>query len=399
MLADRIKRLKESATMKMAAETIRLKSQGMDIINLGVGEPDFFTPEIVKKAASKAIDENKTFYTLNKGLLELRQVISDYLKKNYAVNYNPDEIIITNGAKQALFNCIMTLIDHNDEVIIPTPCWSTYPELVHLAGGKTVFIITDINNNFKITAQQLKNTITPKTKAVLFCNPNNPTGIVYNKKEIEEFAVVLEGTGVFVICDEIYSKLIYDNYEYVSFGKYRDILKNRVIILQGASKAYAMTGWRLGFAAGPVEIIKAADLVQSHSTSNVSTISQYAAVAAFGRVEHEVSQMARAFDERRRFVISFLKTIKGLFFVKPHGAFYIFPKIDYFYGIAPDGMTVNNSNDLAMYLLKNAHVATVPGKGFEAEHYIRISYANSMENIEKGLNKIKQELKKIEVSQ
>ena len=399
MLADRINRLNESATMKMAAETIRLKSNGIDIINFGIGEPDFNTPDLVKQAAKKAIDDNKTYYTLNKGLPELRQTISKYLKNDYDVNFDPDEIIVTNGAKQALFNSILALVNHQDEVIIPTPCWPSYPELIHLSGGKVVNIVTDFSSGFKMTPEQLRDAITPKTKAILFCNPNNPTGSVYNRTEVEELVDVLKGRGVYVISDEIYGKMIYDNCEYVSFGKYRDALHNKVIVLQGASKAFAMTGWRLGFAAGPMEIIKAADLVQSHSTSNVSSISQHAAIAAFSKVENDVSKMVQAFDERRRYVISFLKDIKGLFFAEPHGAFYIFPKIDYFYGIAPDGSSINNSNNLALYLLKNANVATVPGKGFNAEHYIRISYANSMDNIKKGLTQIKKALEKIEVSQ
>jgi len=398
MLADRISRLNESATMKMAAETIRLKSNGIDIINLGIGEPDFSTPELVKQAAKKAIDENRTHYTLNRGLLELREIISNYLKDDFDISYSADEIIVTNGAKQALFNSILTLVNRDDEVIVPTPAWPSYPELVNLTGGQVLNINTEFSNNFKITAEQLKNSIGPKTKALLFCNPNNPSGTVYNRQEVEALVDVLKNTNVYVISDEIYGKLIYDNYEYVSFGKYREVLDNRVIVLQGASKAFAMTGWRLGFAAGPNDIIKAADLVQSHSTSNVSSISQYAAIEAFSSVREDVQQMILTFDERRRYMISFLNGIKGLFFAEPLGAFYIFPKIDYFYGTASDGTRIENSTDLALYLLKNAHVATVPGKGFNAEDYIRISYANSMENIKKGLKKIRKSLEEIEVT-
>jgi len=398
MLADRILRLNESATMKMAAETIRLKSQGVDIINFGIGEPDFNTPSSVKQAAKKAIDENKTYYTLNRGLAELRQAICRFLRTDFDINYSTEEIIVTNGAKQALFNCILTLVNRDDEVIIPTPCWPSYPELVNLAAGKIVPLVTDFANDFKISPQQLEKAITAKTKVLLFCNPSNPTGTVYSRQEVEEIAEVLKDSNVFVISDEIYGKLIYDNFTFSSFGKYREQLDNRVIILQGASKAFAMTGWRIGFAAGPLDIIKAADMVQSHSTSNVSSISQYAAIEAFSNVRDEVEQMIKAFDERRRYMISFLKNIDGLLFAEPHGAFYIFPKIDYFYGIALDGTRINNSTDMALYLLKNAHVATIPGKGFLAEDYIRISYANSMENIKTGLNKIKQSLEKIEVT-
>lgn len=397
MLADRINRLNESATMKMAAETLRLKSNGVDIINFGIGEPDFTTPELVKEAAKKAIDDNKTYYTLNKGLPELRQVISNYLKKNFDISFDADEIIVTNGAKQALFNCILAIVNHQDEVIIPTPCWPSYPELIHLTGGKVVYLNTEYSNGFKMTPEQLRDTITPRTKAILFCNPNNPTGTVYNRAEIEEMVEVLKGRNIYIISDEIYGKMIYDDYDYVSFGKYREALHDRLIVLQGASKAFAMTGWRLGFAAGPMEIINAADMIQSHSTSNVSSISQHAAIAAFSKVESDVTKMVHAFDERRRFVISFLAGIKGLTFTEPHGAFYIFPKIDYFYGTATDGTRITNSNELALYLLRTAHVATVPGKGFEAEDFIRISYANSMDNIKTGLSKIKKSLEEIEV--
>jgi len=398
MLADRINRLNESATMKMAAETIRLKSNGIDIINFGIGEPDFTTPDLVKQAAKKAIDENKTYYTLNRGLLELRNTISRYLKDDFDISYDADEIIVTNGAKQALFNSVLTLVNRDDEVLVPTPCWPSYPELIHLTGGKVVKINTEFSNGFKITPEQLKESISSKTKVLLFCNPNNPTGTVYHKEELQALVDVLKSTDIFVISDEIYGKLIYDNYNYVSFGKYRKALNDRVIVLQGVSKAFAMTGWRLGFAAGPKEIIKAADLVQSHSTSNVSSISQYAAIEAFGSVRKDVQKMILAFNERRKYMVSFLRSIKGVFFAEPHGAFYIFPKIDYFYGTAQDGSQIKNSTDLALYLLKNAHVATVPGKGFNAEDYIRISYANSMENIKKGLTQIKKSLEEIEVT-
>jgi len=398
MLANRIYRLNESATMKMAAETIRLKSSGVNIINFGIGEPDFNTPAAVKQAAKKAIDDNKTYYTLNKGMAELRQTISTYLKSDYDISYSAEEIIVTNGAKQALFNTILTMVNQDDEVIVPAPCWPSYPELIHLTGGRVVYIETDYSNNFKITPEQLKSSITDKTKVLLFCNPNNPTGTVYNREEVEALVDVVKDSNIYIVSDEIYGKLIYDNYDYISMGKFRKLLNDRVIVLQGASKAFAMTGWRLGFAAGPEEIIKAADLVQSHSTSNVSTISQYAAMEAFSNVREDVQKMITAFDERRRYMISFLKEIKGLFFAEPHGAFYIFPKIDYFYGTVENGTPVNNSTDLALYLLRNAHVATVPGIGFNAENYIRISYANSMENIKKGLQQIKKSLEEIEVT-
>ncbi len=390
MLSTRINRVNESATMKFAAETIRLKSQGIDIINFGIGEPDFNTPECAKKAAIKAINNNETHYTLTSGMVQLREAISKNIKEDYQIDYSADEIIISNGAKQALYNALMVLVDHGDEIIIPTPCWPTYPEIVNLAGGKSVFLKTDISTDFKITPQQLKKAITAKTKILIFCNPGNPTGTVYSKEEIKALAAILTDSNMYVISDEIYGKLIYDNYDFCSFGIFKNALNNRVIVLQGASKAYAMTGWRLGFAAGPKDIINACDLLQSHSTSNVSSISQHAATVAFSSASrNDLIKMHKAFDERRRYAVSFLKTVAGLLFAEPKGAFYIFPQIDSFYGTAPDGSSINNSTDLTLHILKHAHVSVVPGSGFNAEDHIRISYATSLDLIKTGLNKIK----------
>lgn len=395
MLSKRIIRVNESATMKFAAETIKLQSQGIDIINFGIGEPDFNTPDVAKNAAIKAIAENKTHYTLTSGIVPLRQAISNSIKEDYQIDYSADEIIVTNGAKQALFNTLMVLVDHNDEIIIPTPCWPTYPEIINLTGGKAVFIDTDISTDFKITPQQLRDSITSKTKVMLFCNPSNPTGTVYNKDEVKALMEVLKNTNIYIISDEIYGKLIYDNYDYISLGRFKNELKDRVIVLQGASKAYAMTGWRLGFAAGPKDVIKACELLQSHSTSNVSSISQYAAKAAFTNAKNELLHMHDAFNERRKYVISFFEKIPGLLFAVPHGAFYIFPQINAFYGTAADGSSIKNSTDLTMYLLKEAHVAVVPGYGFRSEDHIRISYATSMDLIKNGLDMINSALNKI----
>ncbi|NOG44110.1 MAG: pyridoxal phosphate-dependent aminotransferase [Calditrichaeota bacterium] len=395
MLSERMTRVTESATMKIAAETIRLKSEGIDIINLGVGEPDFNTPEFVKDAAKQAIDDNKTHYTLTRGIKILRESISKRLKKDFDVEFSADEIIVTNGAKQAIFNIILAMINHDDEVIVPTPCWPTYMELIHIAGGVPVKLKTDVSMDFKITPEQLKKAITPKTKAILFSNPSNPTGMVYSKSELEKLVQTLRESGIFVFSDEIYGKLVFDNFDFVSLATYREYLNNKLVLFQGASKAYAMTGWRLGFAAGPKEVINACNTIQGHSTSNVATISQHAALAAFDGDQDIVDRMRDAFEERRNFVTDYLKTIKGLSFTKPEGAFYVFPEIKSFYGIAPDGSEIRNSTDLTMYLLQNAHVAVVPGLGFEAEDYIRISYAASMEQLEQGLSQIKDALEKI----
>jgi len=395
MLSERMSRVTESATMKISRETFNLKSQGIDIINLGVGEPDFNTPDFIKEAAKKAIDNNKTNYTLTRGITELRDAISIRIKKDFNVDFSADEIIVTNGAKQAIFNIILAIINHDDEVIVPTPCWPTYMELIHIAGGVPVKLKTDVSMDFKITPLQLKEAITAKTKAILFSNPSNPTGMVYSKSELEELALILKESGVFVLSDEIYGRLVFDDLDYISLGTYREYLNNKLVLFQGASKAYAMTGWRLGFAAGPKEVISACNTIQGHSTSNVATISQYAAVAAFNGNQEVVNKMRDAFEERRDFVFDYLKSIKGLSVTKPEGAFYIFPKIESFYGVAPDGTEIRNSTDLTLYLLKTAHVAVVPGLGFEAEGYIRISYAASMEQLEKGLKRISDALLQI----
>lgn len=395
MLSQMMLRISESGTMRMAAEAINLRSQGYEIINLGVGEPDFNTSDFIKNAAKDALDNNLTHYTLNSGIKELREAIVTWLKSEFNVCYSANEIIISNGAKQAIFNTILALISPGDEVIIPTPCWPTYIELVKAVGAVPVLLNSGLQSNFKITPDQLQSAITGKTKALIFSNPSNPTGMTYNNAELKALVDVLANFNVFVLSDEIYSKLIYDNCSFESIGVYRKLLNDRIVLFQGVSKAFAMTGWRLGFAAGPGELIKACDIIQGHATSGVSSISQYAAVAAFSGPQDDVYKMRAQFDERRQFVLQFLKTIPGMEFIKPDGAFYFFPKIDAFYGTAPDGSSIKSSTDLALYILRNAHVSVVPGQGFAAEHYLRISYANSMSQLEKGLIAIKRTLGKI----
>lgn len=396
MLSEIMNRVSESETMRMAAAAINLRSRGIEVINLGVGEPDFNTPEHIKNAAREALDRNLTHYTLSRGVEELREAISGWLKKEFNVEYSADELIVSNGAKQAIFNAFLALISPGDEVLIPTPCWPTYIELTHIIGAKPVLLETGLSDHFKITPEQLSKAITPHTKAFILSNPSNPTGMTYQKNEIAALVDVLKDSDVYIFSDEIYGKLIYGKCCFESAGVYRDSLNDKVVLFQGVSKAYAMTGWRLGFAAASKDVIKACDVLQGHSTSNVSTISQYAALAAFNGPREDVQNMRQKFDERRKYVYNYLKTIPDLQFIEPDGAFYFFPKIDKFYGTARDGSKITNSTELALYLLNNAYVSVIPGKGFASEHYLRLSYATGMDQLQKGLEALKEGLLKIQ---
>jgi len=395
MLSKRALRLKESATLKVSARAMRLRSEGVDIVNLGMGEPDFDSPEHVKQAAIRAVQENHTHYTINRGILPLREAISKHMLQSYQADYPPDQIIVTNGAKQSIFNVLMAMIDAGDEVIIPSPVWPTHPEAVGLADGTAVVIQTLETKGFKLTPKQLREAITPKTKALLLCNPCNPTGMVYSRQELTALLAEIKGTEIFFLSDEVYAPLRYGNIDYVSGAIFREMLDDRVVILQAVSKAYAMTGWRIGFALGPTAIIKAADKIQGHSTSNAASISQYAALAALTGPQDVVEKMRLVYEERRTYVQNCLQEMPGLTFNIPQGAFYFFPNITGCYGQTESGKTIANSTDLALYLLKEAHVAIVPGSGFGAEGFLRISYAASMSDLEKAMSRILKALQRI----
>jgi len=396
MVSERIKHIGVSPTMKIAAKAISLKAEGRDIIDFSVGEPDFPTPEFIKEAAHKAIAENKTKYTINSGILPLRQAIAQKLADDNGLEYDPlTQIIVSNGAKQSLYNVLQTIVNPDDEVIIPAPYWVSYPEMVRLANGKPVIVNVKEENGFRLTADELRNAISANTRALILCNPSNPTGAAYTKEDLEALAEVIEGEDLFVIADEIYEKLVFENFQFTSFASLSPSIKQKTIIINGVSKAYSMTGWRIGYAAGPADIINGANKIQSHSTSNASTISQWASLAALTGPPFEINRMVAEFEKRRNYLIHRLEGIPGISCHKPEGAFYTFPNISSYFGKEYQGVYIRNSYGLAYYLLREAGVALVPGAAFGAEGFIRISYSTSMENIEEGLNRISEALRKL----
>lgn len=395
MLSERIKKIGISPTMKIAAKAIAMKAQGIDVVDFSVGEPDFPTPEFIKQAAKKAIDENHTKYTINAGTIELRRAIAGYLKKEHNLDYDPSQIVVSNGAKQAIFNVIFSLVSEEDEVIIPAPYWVSYPEMVRLAGGKPVFVEAREENGFKITPEQLKQAISANTKAIIFCNPSNPTGAAYSEEDLMGLGKVLEDEEIYIIADEIYEKLIYDNFRLTSFASISPKIKDKTIVINGFSKAYSMTGWRIGYLAGPKDIVDAANKIQSHSTSNANSISQYAALQALSGPSFEINRMVAEFQKRRNYVLQRLNSIPGVSCPQPQGAFYVFPNISAYFGKEYNGSYIRNSYGLAYYLLREANVVLVPGAAFGSDKHIRISYATSMEQLEKGMDRIAGALRKL----
>ena len=390
-LSDRLNRLSPSATLAMSQKSNELKAQGVDVINLSVGEPDFNTPDHIKEAAKQAIDDNFSRYSPVPGYPALRNTIVSKLKNENNLDYTPAQISCANGAKQSVCNAIMVLVNEGDEVIVPAPFWVSYPEMVKMADGTPVIIPAGIEQDFKITPAQLEAAITPKTKALILCSPSNPTGSVYSKDELAGLAEVLvKHPQVFVIADEIYEHINY-------IGKHESIaqfpaIHDRVIIVNGVSKAYAMTGWRIGFVAGPEWIVKAINKLQGQYTSGPCSVSQKAAEAAYTGSQEPVEEMRKAFERRRNLIVTLAKEIPGFEVNTPQGAFYLFPKCDSFYGKSIGERTINNAEDLAMYLLEVGHVACVGGTSFGAPECIRMSYATSDENIIEAMTRIKNAL-------
>lgn len=395
ILSDRINNLSESATLKMTKLGRELASKGINVISLSVGEPDFHTPEHVKEAAKKALDENYTRYSPVPGYPDLRQAIVNKLKNENGLDYDISQIVVSTGAKQSLSNVILTLINPGDEVIIPTPYWVSYSEMVVLAEGKSVFINTEIESDFKITPEQLEAAITPKTKLFMFSSPCNPTGSVYSKEELEALVKVFEKhPHIFILADEIY--------EHINFGKKHESIaqfesvKDRVILVNGFSKAFAMTGWRLGYIAANKEIAAANDKLQGQTTSGTCSIAQRAGIVAYEQGLNSVNAMKEAFARRRQLVYDLLNDIPGVKTNLPEGAFYFFPEISSFFGKKdPEGNVIKDSSDLALYLLNYGHVATVGGDSFGNNNYIRLSYAASDENLKEALRRIKEALGKL----
>jgi len=390
-VSNRLASLSPSATLAMSQKSNELKAQGVDIINLSVGEPDFFTPEHIKEAAHQAIERNFSFYSPVPGYMDLRQAIVGKLKRENNLDYTTDQIVVSNGAKQSVCNTILCVVNPGDEVIVPAPYWVSYVEMVKLAEGTNVIVSAGIEQNFKITPAQLEAAITPKTKALILCSPSNPTGSVYSHEELKGLAEVLaRHENVIIIADEIYEHINYIGH-HESIAQFAEI-KDRTVVVNGVSKAYAMTGWRIGFVAAPLWIAKACSKLQGQYTSGPSSIAQKAAAAAFNGPQECVEKMRQAFLRRRDLVVKLCKEIPGLKITVPEGAFYLFPDISSFFGKSFGDRKINDTNDMAMYLLEVAHVATVGGAAFGAPTCLRFSYATSDENLIEAIGRIKKAL-------
>lgn len=393
-VSERLASLSPSATFAMAQKSNELKAQGIDVISLSVGEPDFNTPDHIKEAAKKAIDDNFSFYTPVVGYLELRKAISEKLKNENGLSYTPAQIVCSNGAKQSLCNVLLSVVGKGDEVIIPAPFWVSYPEMVKIADGTPVIVYSDIESDFKITPEQLEAAITPKSKVLMLCSPSNPTGSVYTREELKGLADVLaKYPDILILSDEIYEHINYLD-KHVSIAEFPEVF-DRTVIVNGVSKGYAMTGWRLGWIAGPKWIADACNTLQGQYTSNPSSISQKAAEAAYTGDQQCVADMRVAFERRKNLVVKMAREIPGFKVNEPKGAFYVFPDCSAYFGKSFGETKINNPEDLALYLLAEAHVACVGGTDFGAPNCIRMSYATSDENLVKAFTRIKDALAKL----
>lgn len=394
-ISQRLQALAPSATLAMSQKSNELKAQGVDVINLSVGEPDFFTPDHIKAAAKQAVDQNFSFYTPVPGYLSLRKAISAKLKKENGVDFTPEQIVVGNGAKHELCNVVMAVVNPGDEVIIPTPAWVSYVQMVNLAGGTNVLVPAGIDQNFKITPQQLRDALTPKTRMIILCSPSNPTGSVYSRDELKALAEVLaDYPDVLVVADEIYEHINYIG-GHESIAQF-DCIKDRVAIINGVSKAYAMTGWRIGYIAAPLWLAKAITKLQGQYTSGASSIAQKAAEAAYTGPQDCVETMRKAFERRRDLMVKMLGEIPGVNINVPQGAFYVFPEVKSFFGKKCGDTEINDAGDLALYLLNEAHVATVSGDAFCCPGHIRMSYATSDDNLREAVARIKVALAKLQ---
>lgn len=380
--------IKDSPTLALSAKAKELKKQGVDIIGFGAGEPDFDTPEYIKNAAKEALDKGLTKYTAASGIIELKEAVCKKLKDDNGLDYEPSQIVISTGAKQALFNSLTTIVNPGDEVIIPAPYWVSYEELVKMVNGTPIIVHTKEENGFKISKEQLEAACTEKTKALLLNNPNNPNGSIYTKEDLQDIADLAVEKQFYVISDEIYEKLIYGGQEHISIAALGDKIKDQTIIINGLSKAYAMTGWRMGYSASNKEIAKTIGSIQSHSTSNPCSIAQYASVEAFRIGQEQQKAMVKEFDKRRVYMYEKINSIDGISCLLPQGAFYIMVNISKLFGKSFDGEVINNSDDFSRILLDKVKVVVIPGSAFGDTNYVRLSYAMGMDSIVEGLDRI-----------
>ena len=394
-ISERVKNINPSQTLAITAQALKMKREGKKVISFAAGEPDFGTPENIREKAISAIREGFSHYTASSGIIELKEAILEKLKKDNKIEYKTSEIIVSNGAKQCLFNTILTICNPGDEVLLPTPCWVSYTEQIKFAGAVPIFINTYQEEDFKLSAAQVEEKITSRTKLLILNSPNNPTGAVYELDELKKIAQLLLKYNIYCICDEIYEKLVYDNAKHLSIASLSDEIKEKIITINGVSKSYAMTGWRIGYAAGPEEIIKGMSKIQGHSTSNPNSIAQKASVEALNGKQDAIEEMRKAFDERRKYMVKRLNEIEGISCLTPAGAFYAFPNVSKILerGIEYNGKKISNSFGLSNFILKEAEVALIPGSAFEAEGCLRLSYAASFEDIKEGLDRIEKILR------
>ena len=394
-LSKKANSISPSITLEITGKANELKAQGVNVMSFAAGEPDFNTPKNIIEAAIKAMDDGYTKYTKTSGIVELRKAICKKLHQENNLNYSEEQIVVSTGAKQCLANTFLAILNKGDEVILQNPCWVSYTELIKLADGVPVIVNCNENDGYKLSAKNIEKAVTSKTKAILLNSPHNPTGIVYKKNELEEIAQIAKKYNLIIISDEIYEKLIYDGEEHVSIASLSEDAYERTIVINGLSKTYAMTGWRVGYTASSTKLAKVMSSVQSHMTSNVCSISQYAALEALTGPQDSINMMKNAFEERRNFMMKKLEGIDEVSFIKPQGAFYIMVDITYFIGKSINGIKINNSIEFAKILLEEEKVAVIPGAAFGLENFIRLSYATSMEVIEEGLDRIKSFLGKL----
>ena len=390
-IAKRVKEIAPSLTLEITAKAKKLKSEGVSVIGFGAGEPDFNTPDYIIESAKKALDIGFTKYTPASGMAELKDAICIKFLKDNGLEYKPNQIVVSTGAKSSLYHAICAVVDDGDEVILPSPFWLTYPELIKLAGGVTVYVKAGKESGYKMTAAQLEANITDKTKCLILNTPNNPTGAVYTEKELSDIAKVCEKYGIYVISDEIYEKLVYGGEKHVSIAALSDYMKEHTVVVNGMSKSYSMTGWRIGYLAAPAEIAKGVSSMQSHTTSNACSIAQYASVAALNSPESDkfIAEMQQVFDERRKYMVKTLQETEGVVCIEPKGAFYVFADVSGCYGKSFRGEKITGSLSFADAALK-CGIALVPGIAFGDDNCIRLSYAISIEDIKEGLRRLKE---------